>query len=198
MKIAYAALLRLYPAPFREVFAREMADVFEEVGADRRARGFFEYIAFLFSEIAGTLGGAFRMWSAGLIERSRRRLVISYWVSIAAGVAITAFFQGILYTNMTRTRFAVVGDRPLPAVVPVSFLALLIAACLLVFLGVFSIAVVWNMRMIGNRAGRLKPIWMPAGEMRGAWRLQNRRKRVSQVSRAKTRALPIYNLDRPE
>jgi hypothetical protein len=190
MRVAYAALLRLYPAPFREVFAREMAEVFEEVRADRRARGVFEYIAFLFSEIAGTLGGAFWMWSAGFIERSRRKLVISYWVSIAAGVAITAFFQWFFYNHVGSTTVFAGGDHDMPLTVPVAFAPLLLAGGVLLLLSVFSIAFVWNMRMIGNRAGRLKPIWMPSGEARG-------QKKVERPGLAKLRAAPIYNLDRP-
>lgn len=185
MKTAYAALLRLYPAPFREVFAREMAEVFEEVRADRRARGFFEYFLFLFSEIAGTIGGAFRMWSARLVERSRRRLVVSYWVSIAAGVAITAFFQWFFYAHVADAKILAAPDGEAPTV-PIGFVPLLIAGGVLLLLSVFSIAFVWNMRMIGNRTGRLKPIWMPAGEARGA------RKKVERPKRA---AL-IYHLDR--
>lgn len=186
MKVAYAALLRLYPEPFREVFAREMAEVFEEVLADRRARGFFEYVVFLLSEITGTIGGAFWMWSAGFIERSRRKLVISYWVSIVAGVAITMFFQGFFYAHVGEVEVlgAPVHEGP---VVPIAFVPLLLAGGVLLLLSVFSIAFVWNMRMIGNRAGRLQPIWMPSGEVRGV------RKKVVRPKRA----APIYNLDRP-
>ncbi len=189
MRIAYAALLRLYPAPFREVFAREMAEVFEEVRADRRARGFFEYLVFLFSEIAGTIGGAFWMWSTGFIERSRRKLVISYWVSIAAGVAITMFFQGFFYAHVGDVEVLASPAHEAP-MVPVAFVPLLLAGGVLLLLSVFSIAFVWNMRMIGNRTGRLKPIWMPSAQGRVL-------KKVARPSRAKLRATPIYELDRP-
>jgi hypothetical protein len=177
----------LYPAPFREVFAREMAEVFEEVQADRRTRGIFEYFVFLFSEIAGTIGGAFRMWSEGLIERSRRKLVISYWISIVAGVSITAFFQWFFYAHVGNASILASPDHDVPSTVPVAFVPLLLAGGVLILLSVFSIAFVWNMRMIGNRAGRLKPIWMPAGDSRS-------RKNVARLKSA----VPIYNLDRLE
>jgi hypothetical protein len=191
MKAAYATLLRLYPAPFREVFASEMAEVFEEVQADRRSRGIFEYIVFLFLELAGTIGGAVRMWSEGLIERSRRRRVVSYWVSIAAGVAITIFFQGFFYGHVGNPSLLMSPDREVPATVPVALVPLLLAGGILILLSVLSIAFVLNMRIVGNRAGRLKPIWMPAGDSR-SWR------KGARPSRGKVAAVPIYNLDRPE
>lgn len=186
MRVAYAALLRLYPAPFRDVFASEMAEVFDSVQADRRARGFFEFVSFILAEMAGVIGGAFWMWSAGMIGRSRRRFVRSYWTSIAAGAAITAFFHWFFYSAMTTPRFATVVDHPLPSVMSVNVVALLIAGGILIFLAVFSIAFVWNMRIIGNRAGRLKPIWMPAGDAR------------SRKKAARPKLAPIYNLDRPK
>ncbi len=40
-------------------------------------------------------------------------------------------------------------------------LPLILAGGILLFISVFSVAFVWNMRMIGNRSGRMKPIWMP-------------------------------------
>jgi hypothetical protein len=96
--------------------------------------------------------------------RARRKLLVSYWASILVGTAITAFFQGVFYTQMTKLH----SYRPAyPNVAEPAadfYLPMVIAGGTLLLIGVFSIAFVWNMRIIGNRAGRLKPIWMPGGE----------------------------------
>jgi hypothetical protein len=164
MRTAYAALLRLYPATWREVFGLEMTAVFIEAEADSRARGMRDYFVFLLAELGGLLRGAFFTWSEEYMERARRKLLLSYWASIAAGTAITTFFHGVFYTQMTRLH------SYRPAYPHVSepaadfYLPMIVAGGTLLLIAVFSIAFVWNMRIIGNRTGRLKPVWMPGGE----------------------------------
>jgi hypothetical protein len=164
MRLAYAALLRLYPATWREVFGREMTAVFDEAQADCRARGLAGYCLFLLAELGGLLRGAFFSWGEEYMLRVRRKLLLSYWASILAGAAVTAFFQLGFYNQMEKMHdyhpaYPHVAD---PA--QNFYLPMVIAGGVLVLIGVFSIAFVWNMRIIGNRAGRLKPVWMPGGE----------------------------------
>lgn len=146
MRRAYEALLGMYPAFYREVFGHEMTAFFEQAQADRSSRGPFEYCTFLLAEMAGLIAGAFSAWSEEYISRPREKLVFSYWFSIAGGVAITVFFQGF-FLRLWFLCFGSVG--------------------VLLFLSLFSLAFVWNMRIVGNQAGRLKPIWMPGGERWG-------------------------------
>ncbi|HVW09412.1 MAG TPA: hypothetical protein VHC90_12560 [Bryobacteraceae bacterium] len=164
MRTAYAALLRLYPATWREVFGQEMTAVFEEVEADHRSRGFLDYCLFLIWELGGLLRGAFSTWGEEYMSRARRKLALDYWASILAGSAIAMFFHGMFYSQMTR----IYPYRPaLPSVSESAgdfVVPMLLAGGVLILISVFSIAFVWNMRIIGNRMGRLKPIWMPGGE----------------------------------
>ena len=162
MRSAYSALLRLYPAPYREVFGGEMAAVFDEARAERRSHGLTDYMAFLVAELAGLLTGAFSTWGAEFVERSRQKLLISYWFSIAAGVVVTTFFQGFFCRDIGRICGRCSSGAELPPVVPDNVVPLLVAGGVLVLLSVFSLAFVWNMRIIGNRAGRMNPIWMPS------------------------------------
>ncbi|HVY94803.1 MAG TPA: hypothetical protein VHA14_18700 [Bryobacteraceae bacterium] len=164
MKTAYAALLRLYPATWREIFGQEMTAVFEEVEADRRSHGFLDYCVFLLVELSGLLRGAFSTWGDEYMARSRRKLALDYWAALLVGAAITAFFQAGFYGQITRIRVLREPQPPPPQPTPEYYLPLLIAGGVLLLISVFSIAFVWNMRIIGNRMGRLKPIWMPGGE----------------------------------
>jgi hypothetical protein len=164
MRTAYAALLRLYPATWREVFGQEMTAVFEDVEADHRSRGFVDYCLFLLTELGGLLRGAFSTWGDEYMARTRRKLALDYWASILAGSAIATFFHSMFYAQMTRVHIY----RPaVPALTEPAqdfYVPMLLAGGVLVLISVFSIAFVWNMRIIGNRMGRLKPIWMPGGE----------------------------------
>jgi hypothetical protein len=164
MRTAYAALLRLYPATWREVFGREMTAVFDEAQADSRARGLSDYFLFLLAELGGLLRGAFFTWGEEYMLRARRKLSLTYWASIAIGAAVTTFFHGVFYTQMAKIH----SYRPAYPYVPEAaadfYLPMLMAGGVLLLIGIFSIAFVWNMRIIGNRTGRLKPVWMPGGE----------------------------------
>lgn len=57
MRRIYGWLLRLYPREIREVFAEEMAVVFEWAADEQRARGCRAYLRFLLAEFFGLLAG---------------------------------------------------------------------------------------------------------------------------------------------
>jgi len=54
----YKFLLRLYPSSVRAAFAAEMAAVFEQAAAERRAQGRLPYFRFLAAEAIGLVLGA--------------------------------------------------------------------------------------------------------------------------------------------
>jgi hypothetical protein len=164
MRTAYAALLRLYPETWREVFGREMTAVFDEAQADSRARGHRDYCLFLLGEFGGLLRGAFFTWGGEYMLRARRKLLFSYWASIVAGAAVTAFFHGVFYTQMAKIHSYRPGYPYVAEPASDFYLPMAIAGGTLLLIGVFCIAFVWNMRVIGNHMGRLKPVWMPGGE----------------------------------
>jgi fructose-specific phosphotransferase system IIC component len=161
MRYAYEALLRLYPSGYRLAFAQEMTSVFEQAAGDCQPRGFLAYVGFLGAEFLGLLAGAFSMWTDEYMERSRRRVSASFLISLLAGAAITVFFQGSFYSGVIQPRRIPVQTSEVPPITSDLMLPLVLAGGILLFLSVFCAAFVWNMRMIGNRSGRLKPIWMP-------------------------------------
>lgn len=159
----YEALLHLYPLPYRALFGREMAAVFEQVTRDYKPRGILVYSMFVGGEFAGLIAGAFSVWSDEYLRKTARGRWLSTPTVIAAiaALAVTAFLQNSVYKAM-------MGHRPphLPPPVqsqtPLQLVGLmtLIGMCL-ILVSVLSMAFVWNMRTIGNRSGRLKPVWMP-------------------------------------
>jgi len=161
MRHAFQTLLMFYPAPYRNLFGREMVSVFEQAAGDFAPRGFPAYCAFLYLEFAGLIAGAFSAWSDEYMQRSRRRPTASFAISILGGAAITAFFQSFFYGGLARQRAITVRMSDSPPVPRDYMLPLVLAGGTLIFISVFSMAFVWNMRTVGNRAGRLKPIWMP-------------------------------------
>lgn len=195
MRFAYETLLQLYPNSYRAVFGREMASVFAQATADYQPRGFLSYSAFLWTEFAGLIAGAFCMWTDEYMLRSRRRLRMPFLLSLLAGAAITAFFQGSFYSRINEHDSVWTPVRESPPLTPDLMLPLILAGGTLLFISLFSLAFVWNMRVIGTRAGRLKPIWMPGRipNVRTARRELHRPIRRSRCGRL-TR---IYNLDRP-
>lgn len=62
MKRIYKALLRLYPADYRELFAAEMLSVFTEAAEARRKPP--ALVAFALTELIGLIGGAGAEWAA--------------------------------------------------------------------------------------------------------------------------------------
>jgi hypothetical protein len=152
-------LLRLYPTSYRGVFGREMLLVFQQAAGDHQPRGFLPYAAFLCAEFSCLIAGAFSMWTDEYLLRSRRQNA-TFALCLIAGAAVTALCQGCLYARpggglRVHTTVATPSAPPDPT------LPLVLAGGTLIFISVFSMAFVWNMRTVGNRAGRLKPIWMP-------------------------------------
>jgi hypothetical protein len=154
--------LRLYPSGYRLAFAEEMTSVFEQAADDCQPRGMLAYTGFLLTEFSGLVAGAFSMWTDEYMERSRRRVSASFLISLLAGAAITLFFQSFFYKHIGQYRSVVAQAQETPHTTQELMLPLIMAGGVLLFIGVFSVAFVWNMRIIGNRNGRLKPIWMPA------------------------------------
>jgi hypothetical protein len=62
MRQAYRAILRLYPAEHRSMFAPEMMETFDEAAADWRKRGSAAYICFSACELTGLLSGLITEW----------------------------------------------------------------------------------------------------------------------------------------
>jgi hypothetical protein len=161
MRYAYETLLHLYPDSYRAVFAREMAEVFDQATADYQPLGVLRYLAFLWTEFTGLITGAFSMWTDEYVFRTRLRLRLPFLLSLLAGAAITAFFQNDFYIHVAARRSDFTPVREAPPLTPDLMLPLILAGGTLLFISLFSLAFVWNMRIIGIRAGRLKPIWMP-------------------------------------
>ena len=160
MKYAYETLLRLYPDSYRVVFGPEMTSVFEQATEDLQSRGVFSYGRFLWTEFIGLIAGAFAMWTDDYMSRSRRKLSGQFVISLVGGAAITIFFHNFFYVAMTRLHIPAEAPTTYPVTSDV-MLPVIMAGSVLTFFSVLCAAFVWNMRMIGNRSGRMKPIWMP-------------------------------------
>jgi hypothetical protein len=94
--------------------------------------------------------------------RTRRRLTVPFVISLFAGTAITALTEGCFVAQNFGRRNFMFAQIPDPQQVKSDPMELfLLAAGTLICVSLFSLAFVWNMRSIGIRAGRLKPIWMP-------------------------------------
>jgi hypothetical protein len=161
MKYAYETLLRLYPDSYRLVFGQEMTSVFALATEELQPRGVLSYTRFLWMEFFGLIAGAFAMWTDEYMSRSRRKLSGQFIASLVGGAAITVFFHNFFYIAMSRPRPVSAQAPVAPPITTSLMLPLIMAGGVLLFFSVFSVAFVWNMRMIGNRSGRLKPIWMP-------------------------------------
>src|SRR5262249_31988363 len=115
-------------------------------------------------EFAGLVSGAFSAWSGDLTGRTgkRRGLTKSFAIAMVAGGALTAFFQNFFYMGLPKHlgnyRPAPGQDSQFP--LEITGLVILISSCL-IFISLSPAGFVLNMRIIGNRAGRLKQIWMP-------------------------------------
>ena len=59
MQLIYRAILRLYPAEYRAVFASEMVATFDQAAADSGKRGILHFVLFATCEFAGLLKGLF-------------------------------------------------------------------------------------------------------------------------------------------
>jgi MFS family permease len=163
IKHAYETLLHLYPVPYRLLFEREMTAVFEQVTGDYKSRGALTYSAFLGWEFVGLIAGAFSAWGDEYMRTTARRrgLTASTVGAAVSALAVTAFLQNAVYNGLMGHRPPRL-PTPVPSQTPLQLVGLmtLIGMCL-VLVSVLSMAFVWNMRTIGNRSGRLKPVWMP-------------------------------------
>jgi hypothetical protein len=65
----YGALLLLYPAEQRKLFAAEMLRVFEEAAEEQRGRGCVAFLRFTLAELIGFVRGAAAEWIAQLTSR---------------------------------------------------------------------------------------------------------------------------------
>ena len=61
---AYKALLRLYPADYRDSFDAEMANAFERMAEEHRTRGKAAYAGFATAELASLVVGSVAEWIA--------------------------------------------------------------------------------------------------------------------------------------
>ena len=62
MRQAYRAILRLYPAEHRAIFAEEMLQTFGQAALDWRNQGFPAFMCFAAWELTGLLSGVFMEW----------------------------------------------------------------------------------------------------------------------------------------
>ncbi len=62
MRQAFRAILRLYPADYREIFASEMMEVFDQAVEGRRRQGVLSSVSFAIRELIGLLGGLAKEW----------------------------------------------------------------------------------------------------------------------------------------
>lgn len=164
MRYAFQTFLLLYPAPYRNLFGREMASVFEQAADEYQPRGFFAYCAFLCCEFLGLIAGAFSARSDEYLTRTRCRMTAPFVLSLVAGTAIAALTQSCFVSQVGRIARRLPVNAPAPdtyQIAPDVMGLLLMATGILFFVSLLAVAFVWNMRTVGIRAGRLKPIWMP-------------------------------------
>ena len=67
----YAALLQLYPARQRALFATEMSLVFQEAAEEQHSRGRLAFFRFAVAELIGLLSGAAIEWIVPFTHRPR-------------------------------------------------------------------------------------------------------------------------------
>ena len=64
MRQFYTAILRLYPAQYRQAFEQEMIETFAQAAMDSRRGGPFRFVVFTACELAGLLNGFLFEWTA--------------------------------------------------------------------------------------------------------------------------------------
>ncbi len=62
MRQTYGALLRLYPAEYRAIFAQEMLEDFNQAAADCGKRGSTAFVSFVLRELTALLRGLLAEW----------------------------------------------------------------------------------------------------------------------------------------
>lgn len=154
MKQAYAALLWLYPASYRALFAREMVAVFEEARCERRPQGRAGYGLFLFAEFTSLGRGAGSEWLAEFKGRpgSPGRHTLSTTISLCCGLILTAVLQGFFYSGLSHKIRML---RASLASQPVSLgLMALATVCVVFIMAVLSVAFAINMKGLTKRRRR--------------------------------------------
>lgn len=148
MKRVYRTLLLLYPVPYRALYGREMANVFEDTLRDCDARGFLNRVAFLWREFSGVFAAAFALRIGESVRRER-----PFAPSLASGAAAAAFGQFLLFSNCGIGKHLSIGAEIADTQQPPDALQLpLLMAAVCVFLILtLCITFVWNMRNIGRR-----------------------------------------------
>jgi hypothetical protein len=172
MPSLFAALLYLYPAPYRNQFGDEMISVLSQVSHEARTRGVFAQTLCYSREIAGLLRGALREHMQGSLPGrtfpmlSRRRLLMRSEFRFPKSTVtlmlliLAALFLVIEKAKELQLRIAASGSAVGPtepahvAIIPAFFLAfLLVAAC-----AVLGWAIVFAFRRSGmHRLARLNP-----------------------------------------
>ena len=143
MKRSFAGLLRLYPPAWREMFADEMAAVFDRAMRDQRSRGWAAYSVFLMAELSGLLRGAAMAWGIGLWERREIPAILPFFAGAIVSAAILRPFASIRIS--------------LPPVEPHSYTReeisalMAIVAISIVLLAGISVSVVINMRILARQ-----------------------------------------------
>ena len=64
MRQVCLAILRLYPAEHRSIFAQEMMETFEQAALDWRKRGLAAFLYFAVWELTGLVSGLYTEWIA--------------------------------------------------------------------------------------------------------------------------------------
>lgn len=143
MRRPFLALMKLYPPGYRDLFADEMAAVFEDSRREWRTRGQVAYLLFLVAELAGLLHGA-------AVARNPGR-----WPK-RTFLAILPFLAGAIVSLLV-LRLLLNFARWLPAAnshfYPQDEIAklLALAAVSIVLIAGFSVAFVLNLRSLARR-----------------------------------------------
>lgn len=142
MKHAVVALLRLYPAAWRDAFAEEMAAVLEESSSDRRSHGWAAYCIFLITELSGLLRGAATAWGIGF--RQKRPFATTFPFLIGAIISAT------ILRPFVSIRSSPAADPHLYTLQEISALIVIVAVSMVLLAGT-SVAFVINMRTLARR-----------------------------------------------
>jgi hypothetical protein len=143
MKRPFAALLHLYPSAYRDVFAEEMAAVFEESMSDQRSLGLAAYWIFLITELSGLLQGAATAWGIDLWQRRAIPTIFPFLTGAIISATILRRFVSIRHSLP-------VVETHLYTKQEISALMAIVAISM-VLLAAFSVVFVINMRTLARR-----------------------------------------------
>jgi hypothetical protein len=143
MKRLFAALLRLYPPAWREMFADEMAAVFDNAMRDRRSRGWASYPIFLMAELFGLLQGAATAWGIDLWQRRAILAIFPFLAGAFVSAAILRPFVSIRISLPPVESHSYTREE-------ISALMAIVAISIVLLAGI-SVSVVINMRVLAWR-----------------------------------------------